>query len=88
MRLNLQQNKDCLFHVLARKLVEDVHLKTLHGGVGITMRGIREKYWIPKLRQLAKQAIRLYHGCKWFQPVAFANPLPRTLPQDRTEGNF
>ena len=61
-------------HVLARKLVEEVHLKTLHGGVGMTMAGIREKYWIPKLRRLAKQVIRSCHGCKKFQAVAFANP--------------
>ena len=75
-------------HVLARKLVEEVHLKTLHGGVGMTMAGIREKYWIPKLRRLAKQVIRSCHGCKKFQAVAFANPPPGNLPQDRTEGNI
>ena len=75
-------------HVLARKLVEEVHLKTLHGGVGRTMAGIREKYWIPKLRQLAKQVIRSCHGCKKFQAVAFANPPPGNLPQDRTQGNI
>ena len=39
-------------HVLARKLVEEVHLKILHGGVRMTMAGIREKYWKPKLRRL------------------------------------
>ena len=75
-------------HVLARKLVEEVHLKTLHGGVGMTMAGIREKYWIPKLRRLAKQVIRSCHGCKKFQAVAFANPPPGNLPQDRTQGNI
>ena len=75
-------------HVSARKLVEEVYLKTLHGGVGMTMAGIREKYWIPKLRQLAKQVIRSCHGCKKFQAVAFANPPPGNLPQDRTEGNI
>ena len=75
-------------HVLARKLMEEVHLKTLHGGVGMTMAGIREKYWIPKLRRLAKQVIRSCHGCKKFQAVAFANPPPGNLPQDRTQGNI
>ena len=75
-------------HALARKLVEEVHLKTLHGGVGMTMAGIREKYWIPKLRWLAKQVIRSCHGCKKFQAVAFAKPPPGNLPQDRTEGNI
>ena len=76
--------------MLARKLVEEVHLKTLHGGVGMTMAGIREKYWIPKLRRLAKQVIRSCHSCKKFQAVAFAfaNPPPGNLPQDRTEGNI
>ena len=104
LRLNLQKNKDGLFecrgrnqgecpiyvhgdHVLARKLVEVVHLKTFHGEVGMTMAGIREKYWIPKLRRLARQVIRSCHGCK-FQAVAFTNPPPENLPQDRTEGNI
>ena len=75
-------------HVLARKLVEEVHLKTLHGGVGMTTAGIHEKYWIPKLRRLAKQVIKSRHGCKKFQAVAFANPPPGNLLQDRTEGNI
>ena len=75
-------------HVLARKLVEEVHLKTLHGGVGMTIAGIREKYWISKLRRLAKQVIRSCHGCKKFQAVAFANTPPGNLPQDRTQGNI
>ena len=75
-------------HVLVRKLVEEVYLKTLQGGVGMTMAGIREKYWIAKLRQLAKQVIRSCHGFKKIQAVAFANPPPRNLPQDRTQGNI
>ncbi len=32
------------------KLVERMHCETLHGGVGLTMAAIREKYWVPKLR--------------------------------------
>ena len=52
----------------------------------MTTAGIREKYWISKLRQLAKQVIRSCHGCKKFQAVAFANPPPGNLPQDRTQG--
>ena len=52
------------------------------------MAGISEKYWIPKLRQLAKQVIRSCDGCKKFQAVDFANPPPGNLPQDRTEGDI
>ena len=37
---------------------------------------------------MAKQVIRLCHSRKKFQAVAFANPPPGNLPQDRTEGNI
>ena len=34
------------------KLVQQVHCATLHGGVALTMAAVRERYWIPKLRQI------------------------------------
>ena len=68
------------------KLVEMAHLKTLHGGVGLTMTYIRESYWIPKLRQLTKRIIRRCHGCIRFRAVALAKPPTAPLPTDRTEG--
>ena len=52
------------------KLVMHAHAQTLHGGVGLTMTKIREKYWIPRLRRLTKQVIRKCHGCKRFQVTA------------------
>ena len=44
------------------KLVERVHLDTLHGGIGLTMAKIRENHWIPRLRQLVKRVIRSCWG--------------------------
>ena len=73
-------------HIVSEKLVEDAHAETLHGGVGLTMSKIREKYWVPKLRQLSKQIIRKCYGCKRFQARAFANPPTGNLPKERTEG--
>ena len=73
-------------HSVSKKIVEDAHVQTLHGGVGLTMSNIREKYWIPKLRQLSKQTIRKCHGCKRFQARAFAKPPTGNLPKERTEG--
>ena len=50
------------------KLVQElVHLRTLHGGVGLTMAQIRKRYWVPKLRSLAKQQIKTCCGCRRFQ---------------------
>ena len=42
-------------HLFTRKLVEHVHLTTLHGGVRMTTAKVRDQYWVPKLRQLVKR---------------------------------
>ena len=73
--------------LLSAKMVMDAHVKTLHGGVGLTMEFIRRDYWIPRLRQLAKKVIRKCCGCKRFHARAFASPPEGNLPIDRTEGS-
>ena len=69
------------------KLVEDAHRCTLHGGVGLTMSRIRERYWVPRLRRLTKRVIKRCHGCRRFQVRAALRPPPGNLPRDRTEGS-
>ena len=66
-----------------RKLIHRSHVDTLHGGVVPTMIKGRERYWVPRLRKLAKQVVKACSGCKRFQ----ATPPPGLLPTDRTEGN-
>ncbi|XP_068674447.1 uncharacterized protein [Montipora foliosa] len=70
----------------AEKFVQHAHKATLHGGVGLTMAKIREEHWIPRLRRLAKKAIRQCYGCKRFQAGALAAPPPGLLPPERREG--
>ena len=60
----------------AKKYVEHVHKVTLHGEVGLTMAKVREEFWIPHLRRLAKKVIRECYGCKRFQAAALAAPPP------------
>ncbi|PFX34964.1 Uncharacterized protein K02A2.6 [Stylophora pistillata] len=74
--------------VLSEKLVQDAHMLTLHGGVGLTMALIRSDYWIPRLRQLTKKVINGCFGCKKFQTKAFGSPPPGNLPIDRTMGSI
>lgn len=73
--------------VFAEKLVTHSHIQTLHGGVGLTMANVRERYWIPRLRSMTKRVIKRCYGCKRFQATAFTDPPPGNLPRDRTEGS-
>ena len=73
-------------HQYTKKLVEHAHLSTLHGGVGLTMAKLRERYWVPRLRKLAKRITRTCHGSQRFQAKAYSSPPPGNLLRERTEG--
>ena len=73
--------------VFTEKLVMDAHIRTLHGGVGLTMTKLREVYWIPRLRRLVRKVNKKCNGCKRFRAVAVVNPPPGNLPTDRTVGS-
>ena len=72
-------------HLLAEKIVGQAHEDTLHGGVGLTMTKVRERFWIPKLRQLVKCIRYKCYGCKRFHETSFTNPPPGRLPDVRTK---
>ena len=74
-------------HPYTVKLVEDAHRRTLHGGVGLTMSRIRERYWVPRLRRLTKRVIKRCHGCRRFQVRAAFRPPLGNLPRERTDGS-
>ena len=70
-----------------RKVVEQAHLTTLHGGVASTMARVRERYWVPKLRRMVKKARSDCFGCVKFRSQAYQKPPPGNLPATRTEGS-
>ena len=69
-----------------KKLVERVHVETLHDGVGLTMAAVREDYWVPKLRRLVKSIRTNSLGCKRFRATPFVAPPPGQLLEARTTG--
>ena len=71
--------------IFSEKLVTNAHLATLHGGVGLTMTYVREKYWIPQLRKVTKRIRKMCYGCKRAQVTALKAPPPGNLPIDRTK---
>ena len=50
-------------HSFTAKMVFQDHLSTIHGGIGITMSKVGERFWIPRLRRLAKTIV-ISHGCE------------------------
>ena len=40
---------------LAQKIIEEAHMLTLHGGIGLTMTQVWKRYWIPRLRRLNRK---------------------------------
>ena len=61
---------------LTRKLLERVHVETLHGGVGLTMAAVREDYWVPTLKRLVKSIQTDCWGCKRSRATAFVAAPP------------
>ena len=51
-------------HLFSEKLVMNAHRATMHGGVGLMITHVREKFWIPQLRKIAKSARAKCFGCK------------------------
>lgn len=70
----------------ASEVVRHAHLSTLHGGISLTMAKVRERFWVPRLRRLAKNVIRNCWGCKRFHAVPLRAPPTGNLPVERTQG--
>ena len=69
------------------KVVQRAHVVTLHGGAGLTMAKVRERFWVPRLRKLVKSILKSCWGCKRFRAIPAQSPPPGLLPRERTEGN-
>ena len=72
-------------HPFAISLVREAHITTVHGGVGLTMAKVRERYWIPWLRRLVKKIRSDCNGCKRFRAKAYQAPPPGNSPTTRTQ---
>ena len=70
------------------KVVQRAHDVTLHGGAGLTMAKVRERFWVPRLRKLVKSILKSCWKCKRFRAIPAQNPHPGILPRERTEGNM
>lgn len=70
---------------LTKRLLEKAHTRTMHGGAQQMLQYVREKFWIPRARQLAKEVIHACVICKRFAFIKSEQqmaplPLNRTTP--------
>ncbi len=67
-------------------IVEEAHMLTLHGGIGMTMTELSRRYWNVRLRRLVRKIRNQCYGCRKFRLSAYATPTTGVLPTTRTQG--
>lgn len=67
---------------LAHLLILDTHKRTFHGGIQVMAAVIRQKYWIPKLRQQLKHCVSRCVTCVRFKAKTMEQ-LMSILPKER-----
>ena len=72
-------------HPLTRLIVKDAHENQLHAGLGGTVTHIRQKYWIPTIRQCVRSILRKCVICTRIQGKPYKAPDPPPLPKVRVE---
>ena len=73
-------------HKYTQLLIIDHHQRACHGGVQQTLHSLRERFWIPRGRQIVQKTIRGCQMCKIFCTKAFnedAAPLPKERVRQR-----
>lgn len=69
-------------HRFAEMMIKYSHEKVMHSGMRDTLVQMREKYWIPRARQLVKKCIGACAICNRFR-VKAAQQVTAPLPRDR-----
>ena len=70
-------------HHVVSLIVRDAHNNVMHNGVNDTMMYVRETYWIPKLRQLARSLLHKCFLCRWIEGKSYSTPPFPPLPECR-----
>ena len=72
-------------HPLTTLIVREAHEHVFHDGVKETLTKIRRKYWIPRIRSLARQFIHRCVLCRRLEGPPFKPPPPPPLPTFRVK---
>ncbi|UYV78572.1 hypothetical protein LAZ67_16002037 [Cordylochernes scorpioides] len=67
---------------IAQMIIQEVHARTLHGGVHLMLSTLRQKYWMPRVKYQLKKCIRECHTCCRYNRIT-QNQLMGDLPKER-----
>ncbi|XP_033728065.1 uncharacterized protein LOC117317061 [Pecten maximus] len=70
-------------HKFTELLVRNLHLQNHHCGVGSTITLLRQRFWIPAIRQLVNSVLRKCVICRKVSGKPYTAPDPPPLPKDR-----
>ena len=72
-------------HELTKLIVSDAHTRQLHSGVNSTVIQLRQKFWIPSIRQCVRSVLRTCVKCTRVIGRPYRAPDPPPLPIVRVE---
>ncbi|XP_074651599.1 uncharacterized protein LOC141906252 [Tubulanus polymorphus] len=92
-RLDNASLEDCAKHPIVlhpknaftKLIVTDLRANPVHKNLACTMVKVRENYWVPTLRQLAKNIINECVPCNRADGRPYAKPVPAPLPEFRVQ---
>ena len=70
-------------HPFTDLVIQDAHYNQLHAGVNATVTAIRQKFWIPAVRQSVKRVLRCCVTCRKVVGKPYPAPDPAPLPKSR-----
>ncbi|XP_057377031.1 uncharacterized protein LOC130698388 [Daphnia carinata] len=92
---NAKLNLDTISPILLPKkcritklIIEAYHINMLHGGTNHTVSAIRQRYWIPSIKQSVKTVIRDCVTCRRVNGAAYTPPNHAPLPACRVSNDF
>ena len=74
--------------IYATKLCEENHKEVGHKGVNITMKKVREKYWVSRLRTILKKEKRKCEKCKIMAAKPYPEPQRGLLREKRVTAKY
>ncbi len=74
------------FSEISRLVISYYHERSLHSGVSDTICHVRQRFWIPSIRQQVKSIVRLCTRCRR-TGLLTEPPNPATLPSFRVRGD-